>query len=391
MDYKRVVCDSREVTPGDLFFALKGEKVDGHDFVGEAFSKGAIGAFVEKEVAVSGPLYIVDSPLQVLQDLAKKKIKEKNPKVIAITGSVGKTTTKEFITCLLSKKFSVAKSKGNYNSKVGLPITILNDFSDQEILVLEMGMTEAGHIKELVEIAPPDIALITSIALVHACNFEGIEEIAKAKAEIFSHPKTTKRFAHQDTLQYLAINQFSPDSFGGDFVSPLPYPLNQSALGAIAIARYLGVDEELINQGLRELKAVDGRGNLVEKSSIFFYNDAYNASEMSMVAALEQLNTRIGRKVAVLGQMLELGKFSEESHRRVGDKAAQVADLVICLGSESLPLYEVVKKRKEAYFFLKREELLECLKTHLCPNDHVLLKGSNGNQLWRVLDDFSIV
>ncbi len=379
---KRFVCDSRLVEEGDFFVAIKGERVDGHDFVKEALSKGAIGAFVERELLIEGPLFVVESSLETLQKLAKERLKERNPKIIGVTGSLGKTTTKEYIAKLLSKKYKVAKSFGNYNSKIGLPLTILNDFTDEEILVLEMGMTEAGHIRDLIELSPPDIALITSVALVHACNFESIEGIAKAKSEIFEHPKTKFRLCHETTLHFQDIKKWNPITYGGSFKSTLPLHLQQNALGAKKLAELLGVDEKLIEEGLLELGALEGRGNLVEKSSVFFYNDAYNASEVSMFAALDELQKKEGRKIAVLGAMFELGSFSFECHDRVLKKALSVADLVICMGKEWQPFSPLLKTS----LFLTLEEVATHLGKHLRPKDHVLLKGSNGNQLWRLLD-----
>jgi UDP-N-acetylmuramoyl-tripeptide--D-alanyl-D-alanine ligase len=379
---KRVVCDSRVVKEGDLFVAIKGENVDGHDFVEEAFLKGASYAIVERPLSLPFPLYVVKSSIKALQALAKAKLEEKRPKIIGITGSFGKTTTKEFLAHLLSKKYRVAKSFGNYNSKIGLPLTILNDFKDEEILILEMGMTEGGHIDELVQIAPPDIALITSVSLVHACNFDSIEGIAKAKSEIFSHPKTKERVCHESTLSFEEIRKWNPSSYGGSLPSSLPFHLQQNALAAKKIATLLEVDPDLIEEGLSQLTVLEGRGNLVEKSSVFFYNDTYNASEVSMLAALNELEKKSGRKVAVLGEMLELGKFSLSAHENVLKKALSVADCVMCLGKEWTPFSSILKER----LFLTLEELTLFLKKELRPKDHVLLKGSNGNKLWRILD-----
>ena len=189
--------DSRRILPGELFFALKGEKVDGHAFLGSVKEKGGVAAIVSKEYRGSDCgliLLRVESVEESLQSLARSFLEESKTKVIGVTGSVGKTTTKDFIATLLGKKFKTAKSFASYNTKLTLPMTILNLEGNEEALVLEMGMSEPGDIKRLVEIAPPDIAVLTKVALAHTAFFPGgIEEIAKGKAEVFSHPKT--RFA----------------------------------------------------------------------------------------------------------------------------------------------------------------------------------------------------
>lgn len=189
-----VAVDSRQIKPGDLFFALPGAKADGHTFLEEAAKKGAAGAVVHHSYNGADfglPLIKSDDVLQTLQELARKKVESARPRIVGITGSLGKTTTKEFVTTLLKAKYRVAASPGNSNSQIGLPLAILNHSGEgDEILVLEMGMTHPGEIHKLVSIAPPEVAVVTKVALVHACNFESIEEIAHAKGEIFSHPLT---------------------------------------------------------------------------------------------------------------------------------------------------------------------------------------------------------
>ena len=192
--------DTRLTKPQEVFVALPGQQVDGHTFLGEAAAKGAIAAVVSKNYQGPDfglPLIRVADGLQLLQDLAKHHLAKVNPRIVAVTGSIGKTTTKDFIGTLLKTKFKVGITPGNSNSQIGMPLAILNNFEgNEDIAVIEMGMTESGHISSLVRIAPPDVAVITSIALVHPCFFEGADEIETlgriglAKAEIFSHPKT---------------------------------------------------------------------------------------------------------------------------------------------------------------------------------------------------------
>ena len=198
--------DSRLVKQGNLFFALKGAHVDGHQFLSAAAVNGAVAAVVNE--SYNGPdfgllLIKVPDPLIALQELAKSVLQQRKSKIVAVTGSLGKTTTKDFITTLLKSKYSVSCSPGNSNSQIGLPLTILNHTDGAEdVLVLEMGMTHSGQIKQLLQIAPPDIAVMTTVALVHAGNFNSLEDIARAKAEVLTHPKTTLGVIPHDVLLY---------------------------------------------------------------------------------------------------------------------------------------------------------------------------------------------
>lgn len=182
--------DSRLLKRGGLFYALKGERADGHSYLEEVRQKGAVAAVVSKGYRGNAsllPLLFVDDPLAALQEVAKAVLSQSSQRVVAVTGSLGKTTTKEFIKTLLCKKFKVAASPGNSNSQVGLPLSILNHSDDKaEILVLEMGMTARGQISRLVQIAPPEVAVISTVSLVHACNFDTLEDIGRSKGEIFS-------------------------------------------------------------------------------------------------------------------------------------------------------------------------------------------------------------
>ncbi len=215
---KKSVCgvavDSRLVEPGQVFFALKGAQVDGHAYLCQAASQGAAAAVVSE--AYSGQDYgmsllRVKDPLQALQALAQKIIAIRNPKIIAVTGSLGKTTTKDFIKALLQAKYRVAASPGNSNSQIGMPLSIINHTEgDEEVLVLEMGMTHVGNISNLLKIAPPDIALVTTVALVHACNFSSLSEIGLCKAEIFTHPKTELGILNYDIEDFEKLRHIGP-------------------------------------------------------------------------------------------------------------------------------------------------------------------------------------
>jgi UDP-N-acetylmuramoyl-tripeptide--D-alanyl-D-alanine ligase len=413
--------DTRSLQAGDLFFALKGERQDGHQFIREARERGAVGAVVEKKFQCEEsdfPFIHVDDPLLTLQNLAKMVLERSDCRVVAITGSVGKTTTKEFTKTLLGQKYRVTASLGNQNSQIGLPLAILNHCNGQEeILILEMGMTKLGQIARLVEIAPPEVALVTKVALVHAENFDLIEEIAWAKAEIFSNIATKQAFldrespAFESILSKYPLASFSsvqPDAdyyLSSEFAikSRIDHDMIQlgnfhlpgmhnrhNLLAAIAIARYFKMEWEEIVAAIPFLKLPEKRLQWIARPEATFIDDSYNASELSVKAAISSMPipSKAGRKIGVLGSMLELGKFSDASHRRVGEYALDHLDRIYCYGKEALPIYEIWQLAgKPAYYFECRTSLVAHLRANLIPHDIVLLKGSRSKELWKVLEE----
>lgn len=417
--------DSRLLNKGELFFALKGEKVDGHAYLNDVQQKGALAAVVSKEYqgdAGDLPLLVVEDPLAALQMLAKTALLQTPVRVVAITGSIGKTSTKEFTKTLLSTQFRVASSPGNSNSQVGIPLAILNHSTgEEEIIVLEMGMTEPGNLTRLVQIAPPEVAVITNVALVHAWNFESIEEIAWAKAEILSHPDTRLAILYQGIPNFSGISRLgnsrkisfsttcSEVDFGVDpadkhllhdyaaketvYLGPLPVPGKHNLhnlLAAVAVARYFEIDWQQIKEGISKLELPERRLQFIRRNEILFLNDSYNATELSVKAALETLPQPEGkgRKIAVLGSMMELGKFSDDCHHRVGEHALDHVEELFCLGDECTPMCEVWKNAgRPVSFFKNRSELIACLRERLKPSDIVLLKGSRSKELWKILDE----
>ena len=364
----------------------------------------------------------VDDPLIALQDLSKAVLLNSPVRIAAITGSIGKTTTKEFVRTLLAAKYRVAASPGNSNSQVGIPLTILNHTQgDEEILILEMGMTGPGHLARLVQIAPPEVAVLNTVALVHACNFDSLEEIAQAKSEIFSHSQTRLGILNGDMPYFSKISQvgtcfkqsFSLQSSRADYAwdpseinllharlegksikfeaLPVPGKHNRcNLLPAIAVARYFKIEWEEILKRLPLLDLPERRLQFIHRKNILFLNDSYNASELSVKSALETLPEpeEGGRKIAVLGSMMELGKFSDECHQRVGEFALKYVEKVYCLGEECLPIYEIWKNAgRSIQMFHGRDDLVACLREDLRPSDVVLLKGSRSKELWKVLEE----
>ncbi|MES2345918.1 MAG: UDP-N-acetylmuramoyl-tripeptide--D-alanyl-D-alanine ligase [Chlamydiota bacterium] len=410
--------DSRQIKESQVFFALKGEKVDGHLFLQEAKCKGAEAAVVSKGYLGDdyGLILVrVDDVLQSLQTLAKKVFKKRNTKVLGVTGSVGKTTIKEFIATLLEEKFCLMKTPGTYNSQATFPLCIVNSPGEEELFVMEMGMSLPGELARLVDIAPPDIAFVGRVALAHAASFsDGLEGIAREKAQILSHPKTRIAILHAETSRLTPFcktqkretfvygdEEFFLEAYDNGWrvvekgmyspVFSLPFVaahLRENFLGATAVARALGMQWEEILSRISQLKLVSRRFQEVEKEGVLYINDAYNANPASMRAALENLpRPQGGKKIGVLGEMRELGRFSKVSHYEIGELALSCVDELLCFGEECLPMVEVfAKEGRSAQFFTDLVELKRALDFMVKPGDVVLIKGSNSKQMWTLLE-----
>lgn len=412
--------DSRTILPGMVYCALKGEKVDGHHFIEEALKKGASACIVDQPCPNHENIIHVEDVLKSVQKLAKAVIAEKRLRIIAVTGSVGKTTVKEFIAQLLNGTYNVFKTPGNANSQIGLPLAILNGLEDHhEIAVMEMGMSRAGEIANLVQIVPPEVALINSVGYCHAEFFAGLSAIAQAKAEIFSHPATKQRLFHWSLEAFLPQmvhegalpfglenpelafslmhhqNRWMFKEHGRMHSLPAqPFQsshLLHNLLAALSAISALNIDLSPILARIGSLKSPEKRFQIVEKDDVILINDSYNACPLSMKAALKALPepAHDGRRIAVLGTMAELGRFSETCHREVGAYAKDHADYLICFGKECKPLAdEWSKSGKGVELYEDYESLVNAVKRIMRPHDVLLLKGSNSNQLWKLMDEF---
>ncbi len=425
-DYIGGACDSRLVQPRNLFFALKGDRADGHDHLQEAAQKGAAAAIVRHTYRgphFGLPLLFVNDPLFVLQQLAADLLAQLRARVVGVTGSVGKTTTKEFLSTVLSGRYKVLSTPGNANSQVGLPLALINGIEGgEEIVVCEMGMTHPGNISNLVRIAPPYLAIITAVEYVHACNFDGLEEIAKAKAEILSHPSTTlglinsaMPFAEElSSRLYPKIFTFGTSNNNGYFrfengkegplrilhndrayaeFPPLHLPgrhNNDNFMIAAAAAYLLGMSWDEISARQQFLKLPEKRLQFVEKKGVLFVNDSYNASLVAVKAAIDAMPPpgNNGRKYFAFGGMLELGSLAESHHRQVGEYALPGLDGIFCLGDECSPVQDVWEKAgKPCRLFMNHDDMVQAMRDALKPGDVVLVKGSRLKQMWRVIDE----
>ncbi len=426
----RVVIDSREIQPGDLFVALKGERGDGHAHLHEAIAKGARAALLERQQedthcksAQGCALVIVDNTIAALQAIAGFWRLRHAVQVIGVTGSVGKTTTKELVAWVLEGRFKVLKNPGNLNNEIGLPLTLLQLDDTYERAVLEMGMYALGEIKALAAIAQPRIGVVTNVGPSHLERLGTIERIAQAKAELVeSLPSKGVAVLNADDERVRAMKALTTASvvlYGldaaadvrGDDVASLglegirftlhwrgeAVPVHSHLLGkhsvhsclaaaAVGLVDGMTLDEiaerlASFEQPLR-LVAVPGVGG----STIL--DDTYNASPTSTIAALDVLAALEGRKIAVLGDMLELGDVEEAGHRQVGRHAAGIVSLLIVLGERSRLTADEAKQAglSEVYHVASHAEAIDKLKGILSANDSVLVKGSRGMTMERIVE-----
>ena len=418
-----VVIDSRQVEEGFVFIATKGARVDGHSFIEQVAAKGAMAAVVEDvpEVLYLPCIQVKDS-FKALKDIASYYRGQLNARVVGITGSVGKTSTKEMIASVLSVHYRVLKTEGNFNNEVGLPLTVLKIKDDTEIAVLEMGISEFGEMTRLSAIARPDICVITNIGTCHLENLGDRDGVLKAKTEIFTslNPEGyAVLYGDDDKLSLIeSVNGKNPIRYGSSsdfdvFVTEVEsrgllgskavicdamgsarstinaaIPLAgrhmvNNAMAATAVAHILGLTEEEIKQGLENVRPTSGRSNIIQTDKYILIDDCYNANPTSTKAAIDLLNDADGRRVAILGDMFELGDNECELHGDVGKYCAgQGVDLILCIGKLSEYMYEgadISKSKKQSlYYFKTVEEAMQEIPSLLQKGDTVLIKASHG-------------
>ena len=425
-----VSTDSRKINTGDVFFALKGPNFDGHAFVKDVLEKGAAIVVVDNEECLKGlsstaSAIVVGDTLKALGAMASHVRRLHRIPFIAITGSAGKTTTKEMTASILSISRNVLKTEGNKNNLIGLPLTIFRLEEAHEAAVVELGISEDWEMERLVAICRPDVSLITNIGRGHLLTLGSLEGVAKAKGPIFSMlpPHGVKVVNLDDPWVVKAAgfggqmvtwsakdkeaDVFIEDSFaeaglagaravykvGGKrisvkFTAPgLTNFVNGAA--AIAAAYALGVPVKHMAQGLEAWTPVKGRMGLIRSGGLTVIDDTYNANPESMGSALRTLKEARGRKVAVLGDMLELGDASEKEHAGVGRLAAELGvDVLVAIGSSSEATAESARKAglKDVFSFGTKKNALELLKRILHEGDTVLVKGSRGVALEEVVE-----
>ncbi len=440
------VVDSRQVIPGALFVAMPGEKVDGHDFVENAFDSGASIAFVqndlpnelsvldlrekpqlEQAIIPEIPFALrVENTLTALQQVARGWRRQLDIRVVGVTGSVGKSTTKELVSSVLEQRYSTLKNPGNLNNEIGLPLTMLRLSAGHRRAVLEMGLYVPGEIAFLCDLAQPHIGVITNVGTVHAERAGSQEAIARGKAElvealppdpegvaILNYDDPLVREMAEKTQARVFYYGLSPEAdlwadqveglgldgirfrlhFGGETLH-LRVPLIgrhsvHTVLRATAVGLNDGLTWQEIIDGLRsghtQLRLVAVRSS----SGALLLDDTYNASPQSSLAALNMLDEMQGHKIAVLGDMLELGPYEKSGHWKIGLRAAEVADAILTVGERSRHIAEAARSvgfsSQDLVEFESSDQAIEYLQDNLHENDVVLVKGSRGMRMDRIV------
>ena len=434
-DAQKVICgaviDSRQVEKDYLFIAVKGERVDGHKFIPQVFEKGALCVLSEQDLEhPAGPYIKVDSTTEAMKKLAYFYRQGLDIKVVGITGSVGKTSTKEMISSVIAQKYRVWKTAGNFNNEIGLPLTIFGIREEHEVAVLEMGISDFNEMHRLATMANPDICVITNIGLCHLENLGTRDGILQAKTECFDHMKengvailngdddklSTKTMVNGSPSIFYGIGETS--SFHGE--SELPAESTKSvyatdvvnlgfegmkatihtskgemkvhisipgehnvynALAATAVGLELDLSLEEIKKGIEEAKTIAGRTNLVKSNGMNIIDDCYNANPVSMAAALDVLSHATGRTIAVLGDMGELGENEKALHFGVGECVGEKKIHTLFCAGELAAEYkkgaQSVNPECDIHYFKTRTEMEVALKSYVKAGDSILIKASH--------------
>lgn len=428
-EVSEIVTDNRKVTEESLFIAITGKRVDGHDFINAAFDSGALCVISEKEFMVEKPYILVSNSLQAIKDIAKFYISGLDIKVVGITGSVGKTSTKEMIYSVLSEKYSVLKTEGNFNNELGLPLTIFRLREQHQIAVLEMGISDFGEMKRLSEICKPDVAVITNIGLCHLENLKSRDGILKAKTEMFENlKKGAKIVLNGDDDKLSSIQKFNEiipefyhvknvahaniyaDSIVNDGIkgincslhyhgSNIPVKINipgdhmvYNALAALTVGKIFHLSDEDIKNGIEKIMPVKGRNNILDIKGLTVIDDCYNANPISMKASIDVLEYANTRKVAILGDMFELGENENQLHESIGKYLlSKNIDIIVFVGSLMNYAYLNLlhsETDKKLYYFETMDLLFTEIERIVQPNDTILVKASNGMKFTKIVDYF---
>ncbi len=398
--------DTRTIENGCLFFALKGENFNGNKYAKDALKKGAAYVIIdEEEFKESNNYILVDDVLQTLQDLANYHRKQFNIPFIGITGTNGKTTTKEFINAVLSKKLKTAYTKGNLNNHIGVPLTLLSIPHDCEIAIIEMGANHVGEIDFLCKIAEPNFGIITNIGTAHIEGFGSVENIKKTKSELYRYIQSKEGsifMNKEDEILVDLAKDLNPISFGntdsdcnGKLTSSTPavilewedqtivsnlygsYNYN-NILAAICIGNYFKVSPNNIKSAIEEYYPTNNRSQIINANSNTLFLDAYNANPTSMNAAIDTFSENDSHnKLMLLGDMLELGEISKEEHQKIVNKTKELNINAIFIGNE----FRAIDNKYNYTYLENVDQVIDWLKLSGLMNHQILIKGSRGIRL----------
>ena len=404
--------DSRKIGKGECFIAIRGSKHDGHDFLEEVKRKGGAGAIVSRKVDVSLPQVIVEDTVDALKCLAKHKRKSFKGKVIGVTGSAGKTTTKELIHFVLSHFGRAEKTEGNMNSKIGLPLCILNMDTEADYWVLEHGASAVGDVKELAEITKPSVGVVTAIGEEHLETFGDLERVIRGNLEISSFMGSGDALIVPVNIKDRVKGDFRVITFGrgGDveasditisfegtrfslmgkdaFVPVVSIGIVDNVLASACVLKALGMKVTDIISLLKDFKGVSGRMRIIKGKGYYVIDDSYNSNPLSLKNALKTLSLFPYKKVAILGDMLELGNFSEKLHREAGIFIANLdIDEVIFYGKEMRYAWEeAIKKHKSAKYTETKADILAEVDKMDKRDTVFLVKGSRGMNMEEIVN-----
>ncbi|MFM2157102.1 MAG: UDP-N-acetylmuramoyl-tripeptide--D-alanyl-D-alanine ligase [Bacteroidota bacterium] len=417
LKHPHIITDTRKLTKGGIFFALKGGNFNGNQFAFQALNEGAAYAVIDEDIQINDDrLLMVDDVLKALQDLATyHRIQTKIP-VLAITGSNGKTTTKELIAAVLSKKYNVNYTQGNLNNHIGVPLTLLSITNENNFAVVEMGANHQKEIELLASIAQPDFGLITNIGKAHLEGFGGIEGVKKGKGELYQNLKTNQKviFIQKNSealcdllsdynrfVSYGTTNEFDVCGnaiSGNEFLKvaikkPLDVIIQTNLTGnynldnvlvAVAVGNHFGVSVNDIKEAIENYQPSNQRSQIIRKEDATIVLDAYNANPSSMQVALENFNKSFeGYKIIALGEMLELGIESEQEHQRIGQLIKEInPQQIILVGSN----FKNVATSLNANYFENSVQATEWLKANLPESFTILIKGSRGSKMEKLLE-----
>jgi len=417
-----ITTDSRKVNKNTLFIPLKGERADGHDFIMQTFSSGAVCSLTEKEIETDRPLIIVDSCYQAIKDIAEYYRSLFDIPVIGVTGSVGKTSTKEMISAVLSQKFNVHKTQGNFNNELGVPLTLFGLEEQHQAAVVEMGISDFGEMTRLSKMVKPTVCVITNIGDCHLENLGDRNGVLKAKTEMFVYrDKNGKIFlngddAHLSTVK--DVNGTAPIFYGlrsnNTYYSEnidnqgvrgisctLCTPKNKidvtipaigtymvaNALVAVAIGEHMGMSPEEIAKGVESYRTVGSRDGIIETEHITIIDDCYNANPVSVKGGIDTLTNFKTRKVCILGDMKELGTNSKQLHFDTGKYAKDNAiDILAAVGEDAADIAEGAKGGiTQVFYYSTVSDAIDALQDIIKKGDTVLVKASRAMKLEQIV------
>ena len=412
-----IVTDSREVRPGDLYIAISGDRVDGHTFIKDVFEKGAVCALVNSEIENADEQLIkVNNSVSTIGKVAKAWRNQFDIPVMGITGSNGKTSTKELLKHMLSAQFNIHATEGNFNTSIGLPLTLLRLTKENTMSLLEMGANQPGDIAQLCEIAQPTHGVITNIAPAHLEGFGTIEAVAKTKGELFACLSKGVSFINAADYRVGAL-EILGDAISFGLTPECDYPADihhekdgtitltvdaeeipthsvnltfaKNVIACVAISRTLGLSWGEIRENVASFQPPKGRCEVKNNGMITIIDDTYNANLESTVAAIDYLKafSGNGQRIFVFGDMFELGDLSQDQHRRVGEKCNEAElSAVFTVGEETVTTDAIITYSELHKHFDNKDDLLTSLKSIVKDGDKVLVKGSRGMKMETIVE-----